>query len=109
LARRQLESVLAGGNGDGGIQLRPGGGGASSSAGERLAVATAEWHRLWTAMGSRFCTFDHLHSFLKFLHSAPFTFCFFLSYFVKFLHSANFYLYFLNLPIFGLFILYLAS
>jgi hypothetical protein len=28
LARRQLESVLAGGNGDGGIQLRPDGGGA---------------------------------------------------------------------------------
>jgi hypothetical protein len=36
-----LESVLAGGNGDGGIQLRPDGGGASSSAGEKLAVATA--------------------------------------------------------------------
>ncbi len=33
-----MESVLAGGNGDGGIQLRPDGGGASSLAGERLAV-----------------------------------------------------------------------
>ncbi len=49
-----MESVLAGGNGDGGIQLRPDGGGAFSSAGEQLAVATAVRHRLWTAMGSRF-------------------------------------------------------
>ncbi len=35
-------SVLAGGNGDGGIQLRPVGG-ATSSAGGRLAVVTAGW------------------------------------------------------------------
>jgi hypothetical protein len=54
-----LESVLAGSNGNGGIQLPPDSGGASSSAGERLAVATAMWHRLWTAMGSRFTTFVH--------------------------------------------------
>jgi hypothetical protein len=33
--------LLAGGNGDGGIQLRPDGGGASSSGRERLAVAAA--------------------------------------------------------------------
>jgi hypothetical protein len=58
-----LESVLAGGNGDGGKQLRPDGGGTSSSAGERLAVATAGWNRLLTAMGSRFITFVHcVHS-----------------------------------------------
>ncbi len=36
------------------VQLRPDGGGASSSAGERLAVVTAVRPRLWTAMGSRF-------------------------------------------------------
>ncbi len=41
-ARRQLESVLAGGYGDGGIQLRPDDYGARPSAGKRLAVATAE-------------------------------------------------------------------
>ncbi len=41
-ARRQLESVLAAGYGDGGIQLRPGDYGARSLAGERLAAATAE-------------------------------------------------------------------
>jgi hypothetical protein len=39
-------SVQAGGNGDGGTQLRLDGGGASSSAGERLAVATAVRRRL---------------------------------------------------------------
>jgi hypothetical protein len=55
LARRQLESVLAGSNGDGSIQLRPDGSGASSSAG--LAVATAGRHRFLTAMGSRFTIF----------------------------------------------------
>jgi hypothetical protein len=40
---RQLESVLADGYGDGGIQLRPDDNGARPSAGERLAAATAEW------------------------------------------------------------------
>jgi hypothetical protein len=44
----------AGGNGDGGIQLRPDGGDASSSAVERLAGATAGRHRLLTAMGIKF-------------------------------------------------------
>ncbi len=44
----------AGGNGDGGIQLRLDSGDASSSAGERLAAATAGRHRLLTAMGSKF-------------------------------------------------------
>jgi hypothetical protein len=52
-----LESVLAGSNGDGGIQLRLDGGGASSSAGEWLAVATAVRHRFLTVMGSRFIIF----------------------------------------------------
>jgi hypothetical protein len=41
----------AGGNGDGGIQLRLDSGDASSSAGERLAAATAERHRILMAMG----------------------------------------------------------
>ncbi len=41
-ARCQLESVLAAGYGDGGIQLRPDDYSARSSAGERLAAATAE-------------------------------------------------------------------
>ncbi len=41
-ARRQLESVLAAGYGGSGIQLRPDNYGARSSAGERLAAATAE-------------------------------------------------------------------
>ncbi len=40
--RRQLESVLADGYGDGGIQLRPDDYGARPSAGKRLAAATAE-------------------------------------------------------------------
>jgi hypothetical protein len=42
LARRQLESVLAGGNGDGGIQLRRDDHGARPLAGKRLVAATAE-------------------------------------------------------------------
>ncbi len=54
LARCQLERVLAGGNGDSGIQLRPDGGGTSSSAGGRLAAATEEWHRFSTVMDSKF-------------------------------------------------------
>jgi hypothetical protein len=37
-----LESVLAGGYGDDGIQLRPDDYGAHPSAGERLAAASAE-------------------------------------------------------------------
>jgi hypothetical protein len=37
-----LESVLAGGYGDGGTQLRPDDSGARPSAGERLAAATVE-------------------------------------------------------------------
>ncbi len=41
----------AGGNGDGGIQLRPDGGDVSSSAGERLAAAMAGRRRLLTVMG----------------------------------------------------------
>jgi hypothetical protein len=41
----------AGGNGDGGIQLRPDSGGVFSSAVERLAAATAGRRRLLTAMG----------------------------------------------------------
>jgi hypothetical protein len=41
-ARRQLESILAGGYGDGGIQLRPDNHSARPSAGEQLAVAAAE-------------------------------------------------------------------
>jgi hypothetical protein len=45
LARRQLEKVLEGGNGDGGIQLRPDGSSACTSAVERLAAATMEQHR----------------------------------------------------------------
>jgi hypothetical protein len=57
LARRQLESVLAGGNGDGGLQLRQDGGGATPSAEKRLAVATAGRHRFLTAMGSKFVLF----------------------------------------------------
>jgi hypothetical protein len=52
-----LESVLAGGNRDGGIQLRPDGGGTSSSAGEQLAVTTAVRHWFPTAMGSRLIIF----------------------------------------------------
>jgi hypothetical protein len=44
----------AGGNGDGGIQLRLDSGDASSSAGERLVAATAGRHRLVTAMGFKF-------------------------------------------------------
>jgi hypothetical protein len=40
--------VLAGGNSDGGTQLRPDGGGASSLAGKRLAGATVERH--WFSM-----------------------------------------------------------
>ncbi len=68
LARRQLESVLAGGNGDGGIQLRPDGGGAPPSAGKRLAVATAGRHWFLTAMGSKFVLFV----FVRFVHSAFF-------------------------------------
>jgi hypothetical protein len=50
-----LERVLAGGNGD--IQLRPDGGGASSLAGKQLAVAMAEQHRFLTPMGSKFVIF----------------------------------------------------
>jgi hypothetical protein len=50
------------GPGDGGIQLRPNGGGASSSAGERLAVALAVRHRLQTVMGSRFTIFVYHNS-----------------------------------------------
>ncbi len=42
MARRQLESVLAGGKGDGGIQLRRDDDGAHPSAGKRMVVATAE-------------------------------------------------------------------
>jgi hypothetical protein len=42
LAKRQLESVLAGGNGDGGIQLRRDDDGARPSAGKRLVAAMAE-------------------------------------------------------------------
>jgi hypothetical protein len=61
-----LESILASGNGDGGIQLRLDGGGASPSAGERLAVATAGRHRFPTAMGSRFIIF------VRFVYSAFF-------------------------------------
>jgi hypothetical protein len=45
---------MAGGNGDGGIQLRLDSGDAPSSAGERLAAATARRHRLLTAMGFKF-------------------------------------------------------
>ncbi len=70
LTRRQLESVLAGGNGDGGIQLRPDGGGTSPSAGKRLVVATAGRHRFPTAMGSRlmiFVPFVIFGLFLSFL------------------------------------------
>jgi hypothetical protein len=44
----------AGGNGNGGIQLRLDSGDASSSAGERLAAAMAGWQRLLTAMGYKF-------------------------------------------------------
>ncbi len=44
----------AGGNGDGGTQLRLDSGDASSSAGERLAAAMAGWYRLLAAMGSKF-------------------------------------------------------
>jgi hypothetical protein len=44
----------AGGNGDGGIQLRLDSGDASSLAGERLAAAMAGRHWLLTAMGSKF-------------------------------------------------------
>jgi hypothetical protein len=55
LARCQLERVLAGGNGDRGIQLRPDGGGASS-AGGWLAAATEERHRFSTVMDSKFCS-----------------------------------------------------
>ncbi len=46
--------VTAGGNGDGGIQLRPDSGGVFSSAGERLAAAMAGRRRLLTAMGLKF-------------------------------------------------------
>jgi hypothetical protein len=42
LARRQLESVLAGSYGDGGIHLRPDDYGARPSAGKQLAAATVE-------------------------------------------------------------------
>ncbi len=38
-----MESVLADGYGDGGIQLRPDDYGARPSAGKRLVAATAEW------------------------------------------------------------------
>ena len=55
------QRFLADGNGDGGIQLRPDDCGASSSAGERLAVALAVWHRLQSAMGSRFIIFVCLY------------------------------------------------
>jgi hypothetical protein len=41
-ARRQSESVLAGGNGGGGIQLRPDSGRGRPLAGKQLAAATAE-------------------------------------------------------------------
>ncbi len=44
----------AGGNGDGGIQLRPDSGDASSSAGERLAAAMAGRGWLLTTMGFKF-------------------------------------------------------
>ncbi len=63
-----MESVLAGSNGDGGIQLRPDGGGASSSAGEWLAVATAGWHQFPTAMGSRSMYFLLLISIFGLFH-----------------------------------------
>ncbi len=43
-----------GGNGDGGIQLRLDSGDASSSAGERLAVATGGGRGLLKTMGSEF-------------------------------------------------------
>ncbi len=42
MARRLLESVLAGGKGDGGIQLRRDDDGAHPSAGKQLVAATAE-------------------------------------------------------------------
>jgi hypothetical protein len=42
MARRQLESVLAGGKGDGGIQLQRDDDGARPLAGKRLMEATAE-------------------------------------------------------------------
>ncbi len=57
----------AGGNGDGGIQLRLDSGDASSSAGERLAAATAGRHRLLLAMGSK-----SVFVFIRFVHSAFF-------------------------------------
>jgi hypothetical protein len=58
-----LESVLAGGNGDGGTQLRPDGGSASSLAGEQLAVAMVEQHWLSTALGSKFVIFVYIRPF----------------------------------------------
>jgi hypothetical protein len=42
MARRQLESVLAGGKGDGGIQLRRDDEGTRPSAGKQLVAAKAE-------------------------------------------------------------------
>jgi hypothetical protein len=65
-----LESVLAGGNG--GIQSRPEGGGAPSSAGGRLAAATAERHWFLTVMVSIFCFNSASYSFVFVFTFSPF-------------------------------------
>jgi hypothetical protein len=54
-ARRQLERVLVGSNGNGGIQLQPDDGGARLSAEGRLLAATAERAQSLTALDFKLC------------------------------------------------------
>ncbi len=62
LASRQSESVLAGGNGNGDIQLPPDGSGAHLLSGKQLAAATA---RFLMAMDSKLCDSCILSSYTR--------------------------------------------
>jgi hypothetical protein len=66
LARGQSESVLAGGNGDSGRQLRSDGGGARPSAGKWPAVAMAERLRFSMTMDSKLIMFTRIYISLIF-------------------------------------------
>jgi hypothetical protein len=61
-----LERVLAGGNGDGGRQLQPDGGGAHPPAGKQLVMATAVGHRFSMTMDSKLLLFDRIRISLIF-------------------------------------------
>jgi hypothetical protein len=65
LAERQSESVLAGGNGDGGTQLQPDDSGARLSAGGWLVAVTVKQFRFSTAMDSKLCDFVFVYSYFS--------------------------------------------